>query len=191
MTRLERVIEQVKEARKGDEKHRPWIFDANGKIRDDVICGEVLDFLEELKDYEVSKNELSDEEMEKIQMSDYDSADNTYNVNANISNDINYHRKKIGDEYVYVMMIHLCGDIRGGYSDCFAVKFDYECDMYCLESVTQHKYINDRYCADINIFSECYDVYDYETDDYVDGTFYEIEKGDALKKISEANNKAC
>ena len=52
MTRLENVIAQVKDARKGANK--PWIFNDDGKIADNVMCCEVLDVLEELKKYEPS-----------------------------------------------------------------------------------------------------------------------------------------
>ena len=51
MTRLEKVIEQVKDARTG--VNRPWIFNEDGKIADSVMCCEVLDILEELKEYEI------------------------------------------------------------------------------------------------------------------------------------------
>ena len=61
MTRLENVIEQVKDARKGVNK--PWIFNDDGKIADNVMCCEVLDVLEELKKYEIS---VSDEWIENF-----------------------------------------------------------------------------------------------------------------------------
>ena len=48
MSRLENVIEQVKASRTG--KNHAWIFD-DGKISNNVVCGEVLDLLEELKEY--------------------------------------------------------------------------------------------------------------------------------------------
>lgn len=51
MTRLENVIKEIKSVRVGE--NRAWIFDEDGKIKDDVLCGEVLDLLEEMKDYEI------------------------------------------------------------------------------------------------------------------------------------------
>ena len=49
-----------------------------------------------------------------------------------------------------------------GYSDYFAVKFDNECQFYELESTMQSKEVNDTCFANMTIFSEMYDVYDYE-----------------------------
>ena len=40
MTRLENVIEEVKAARTGE--YRPWIFDENGNIREDVLVGKLM-----------------------------------------------------------------------------------------------------------------------------------------------------
>ena len=39
-----------------------WIRDEHGNLKDDVICGEVIPFLEELKDYEIdmSQDEIKD-----------------------------------------------------------------------------------------------------------------------------------
>ena len=45
MTRLENVIEEVKTAHTG--AYRPWIFDENGNIREDVLVGDVLPLLED------------------------------------------------------------------------------------------------------------------------------------------------
>ena len=60
MSRLDRVMELVKEYRKGN--NRAWIYTEDGEIRKDVICGDVMPFLEELKEV-VSKypeNEISE-----------------------------------------------------------------------------------------------------------------------------------
>lgn len=175
MTRLEAVIEQVKAARQG--QHRPWIFDENGKIYDHILCGEVLEFLEELKDYEIN---VTDDWIFKFIHSN--KGYNTYNVGANISNDLQYYVKETEDEWIVVMMVHLYGDIRGGYSDWFVTKFEDVYEWYDLESRTQHKPITDTLTVDIDLFSECYEVYDYSTDDYV-GSFYELEVGDLMEKI--------
>ena len=59
MTRLENVIEEVKTAHTG--AYRPWIFDESGNIREDVLVGDVIPLLEELKEYEI---DITDEEIE-------------------------------------------------------------------------------------------------------------------------------
>ena len=179
MTRLENVIEQVKDARKGANK--PWIFNDDGKIADNVMCCEVLDVLEELKKYEIS---VSDEWIENFKNNPKVKSDNTYNFSGNISNDLNmdYMTNDDGEE-IMLIMVHLFGDIRAGYSDYFAVKFDSMYEFYELESATQMKDVNDHMVADLNTFSETYNVYDYEKQEDV-GEFYELELKDLLEEIN-------
>lgn len=183
MTRLENVIEQVKNARKGE--NRPWIFDDNGNVKKDVMCGEVLELLEELKKYELN---VSDEWIDNFLKNPEVKGDNTYNVGANISNDLNmnYLENSNGEEII-VFMVHLYGDIRGGYSDYFAVKFDYEGELWELESASQSKDVNDHMVADLKIFSETYNVYDYVKQKDI-GEFYCIELEDLLEEIKNNNN---
>lgn len=181
MTRLESVIAQVKESRKG--VYKPWIFNDDGKIADNVMCCEVLDVLEELKKYEIN---VSDEWIENFRNNPKVKGDNTYNFGGNISNDLNMNYMENDDEEeIVLIMVHLFGDIRGGYSDYFAVKFDNMYEFYELESATQIKSVNDRMVADLNIFSEFYNVYDYENEEDV-GSFYCLELEDLLEEI---NNK--
>lgn len=179
MTRLENVIEQVKDARNGVNK--PWIFNEDGKIADNVMCCEVLDVLEELKKYEI---DVSDEWIEKFLNNPKVKGDNTYNWNGNISNDLNmnYLENEDGEE-IMLIMVHLYGDIRGGYSDYFAVKFDSMYEFYELESATQMKDVNDHMVADLTIFSERYNVYDYEKQEDI-GEFFDLELEDLLEEIN-------
>ena len=86
MTRLENVIEEVKAARTG--VNRPWIFDEDGNIREDVLVGDVIPLLEELKEYEI---DITDEEIEEFINDEETKGDNTYNWGANISNDLQIH----------------------------------------------------------------------------------------------------
>ena len=86
-----------------------------------------------------------------------------------------------------LIMVHLYGDIRGGYSDYFAVKFDNEYQFYELESATQVKTVNDHMVADLTIFSEMYNVYDYDKCDDI-GSFCCFELEDLLKEIEEEIN---
>lgn len=178
-SRIDNVIEQVKAARSGE--HRPWIFNEDGKIADNAMCCEVLDVLEELKEYEI---DVSDEWIEDFKNNPKVKGDNTYNWNGNISNDLNmdYMRNDDGEE-IMLIMVHLFGDIRYGYSDYFAVKFDSMYEFYELESATQHKSVNDHMEADLNIFSELYNVYDYEREEDI-GEFYHLELEDLLEEIN-------
>lgn len=185
MTRLDRVIEQVKRVRV--TMPHPWIFDNNGKIKDDVICGEVLDILNALKDFEIN---VSDEWIDEFTENPLTNGDNTYNCNACISNDLDMQWLVTSGtrECIYLIKVHLCGDVRCNYSEYFAVKFDDEYQLYELECMTQSIEINDRYVADVCPLSECYNVYDYKYNEDV-GEFYELEKADLLNEIAEKYKK--
>lgn len=180
MTRLENVIEQVKDARKSANKS--WIFNEEGNVADNVMCCEVLDVLEELKEYEI---DVTDEWIQEFRNNPKVKGDNTYNWCGSISNDLNmdYMVNEDGEE-IMLIMVHLFGDIRCGYSDYFAVKFDNEYQFYELESTRQSKNVNDHMTADLSIFSELYDVYDYDRCDTV-GSFYCLELADLLEEIQK------
>ena len=178
MTRLENVIEEVKTARTG--VYRPWIFDENGNIREDVLVGDVIPLLKELKEYEI---DITDEEIEEFINDEETKGDNTYNWGANISNDLQIHSQEYDDEITMVIAVHLRGDVRVNYSDYFAVKMRGFYEFHELESMLQYKHITDTLVADINLISEGCSVYDYEHD--VDlGEFYEIEIKDTLPEIT-------
>lgn len=177
MTRLENVIEEVKAVRTG--AMRSWIFDENGNLREDVLIGDVIPLLEELKEYEI---DITDEEIEEFINDEETKGDNTYNWNANISNDLQIHSQEFDDELTLVIAVHLRGDVRANYSDYFAVKMNGFYEFYELESMLQPKHITDTLVADINLMNEGYNVYDYEHDEDL-GEFYEIEIKDALREI--------
>ena len=178
MTRSENVIEEVKAAHTGE--NRPWIFDENGNIREDVLVGDVIPLLEELKEYEI---DITDEEIAEFIGDKETKGDNTYNWGANISNDLLINSQEHYDEVTLIMAVHLRGDVRANYSDYFAVKMRGFYEFYELESMLQHKDITNTLVADINLMSEGYSVYDYEHDDDL-GEFYEIEIKDALPEIT-------
>lgn len=179
MSRIEQVIEQVKGVRQGE--YRPWIYDENGRIKDEVICGESLILLEELKDYEI---EVTDEWIQKFIDDKHTKSYNTYNYGACISDNFQYHTQETEDSYIIVIAFHLRGDIRCGYSDYFAVKFDSFYEWRELESMTQHKMIADNLMVDIDILHECYEVYDYDKDETV-GSFCYLEVEGLLAEIKE------
>lgn len=184
MSRLENVIEETKNARKSG--YSGWIFDKDGNILENVIVGDVLPLLEELKEYEIN---VSDEYMEKFIENKKREVFNTYNNSACISNDILMRYIESDDCCIVLFAIHLYGDIRGGYSDSFVCKFDNIMEFYELQSIEQIKMFTDNetqteYEADINILRECYSVYNYTIGDEV-GSFYEVEVEDLLKEIKE------
>lgn len=180
MSRLTNVIEAVKSSR--ISKNRAWIYDENGNISNDVICGDIIPYLEELKDYEIDATDEFISEFKKDSDNYY-----SYNYGNCIDKDISIWYKK--GSPIAIICVHLYGDARWGFSDEFVVEMnDYYDDcvltqLLQLESVYQIVDINDKYSADINIFSEEYDVYDYEENETI-GTFWQIEKSELLKEIS-------
>ena len=177
MTRLDAVIKDIEAANKIGYA---WIYDADGNTKDNVICGNVLPLLYELRDYEV---ETTEESVDWI-VKNADRRWNTYNWNANIDHDIDVAEVDI-DGYTYMaIMVHRYGDIRANYTDRFLVRF-YDCyDWSELEPIMQYKTICDgRYFIDINIMSETYNVWDNEKEVNV-GEFYEMEVEDLLNEIN-------
>lgn len=178
MARLDNVIKDIKEVNK--ECHA-WIYEPNGEIRDDVICGNVLDLLYELKDYEIDTTEKSIDWI----VVNADRRWNTYNWNANIDHNIDVAELEINGYTYMAIMVHRYGDVRANYTDRFLVKFDNEYTWFELESRTQFKDIADgRYTCDIDIMDECYRVWDNDNQTEV-GEFYEIEVEDLLNEIGE------
>ena len=59
MSNIDNIIADIENV---NQTYDFWIRDENGNIKDDVICGEVIPFLEELKDYEIdmSQDEIKD-----------------------------------------------------------------------------------------------------------------------------------
>ena len=180
MTRLDAVIKDIEEANKIGYA---WIYDEDGNIKDNVICGNVLPLLYELRDYEI---ETTEEYIDWI----VDNADrrwNTYNWNANINHDIDVAELDI-DGYTYMaIMVHRYGDVRANYTDRFLVRFYDSCEWCELESIMQYKTICDgRYFINIDIMAECYNVWDNEGEVSL-GDFYEIEVEDLLDEINKEN----
>lgn len=186
MSRLDKVIEEVKEARKGEK--RPWIFDDKGNIKDDVLICDVLPLLESLKEYEI---EISNSEIEKYLESEYYSAENTYNWSARISNDLDWKIYKKDNLNIAIIMVHLYGDIRCGYSDYFVIsmgEYDSLIELFSYEdfdSTIGYKELNENYIADYDMFSEYIMVYDKDGNEV--GEFYEIEKEELLKEVIETD----
>ena len=179
MSRLTNVIEVVKASRLS--QNYSYIYDENGNISDDVILGDILPYLEELKEYEIN---VSDKFISDFKRD----ADNyySYNYSCCIDKDISIWYKE--NNPIAIICVHLYGDARWGFSDYFVVKMDDYYDnciltqLFQLDSVYQTISINDRYSADINIFSEEYSIYDYEENKDI-GWFYEIDKKDVLEEI--------
>ena len=178
ITRLNAIIEDIEAVNKACGV---WIYDADGNIKDNVICGNVLPLLYELKDYEI---ETTEESINWI-VKNADRHWNTYNWNANIDHDIDVAEVYLNGYTYMAIMVHRYGDMRANYTDRFLVRFDNEYDWFEFESRIQCKTICDgRYCVYIDIMTECYNVWDSEEEVTV-GEFYEIEVEDLLKEINK------
>lgn len=178
MSRIDNVIADIENVNKGGYA---WIYDANGNIKDDVICGNVLDLLYELKDYEIETTEKSINWI----VVNADRRWNTYNWNANIDHNIDVAEMEINGYTYMAIMVHRYGDVRANYTDRFLVRFDNEYEWFELESRMQYKTICDeKYSIDIDIMSECYSVYDWELGESI-GEFYEIEVEYLIDAINE------
>ena len=179
MSRLDRVIKDVMDCRTMDR--HAWIYDDNGKIRDDVICGDIIPFLEELREYEVN---VSDKWLMRFISGISTRAFNTYNYNACVSNDFVVWHYENNDVCIVAICVHLYGDARCNYSDWFVCKLDSLNHLFRLESADQSIDIDDRFVADVNIFSEGYSVYDYVIGEDI-GEFYEIEKSELIDELEK------
>ena len=187
MSNLDNIIADITEI---NQTYDFWIRDENGNLRDNVIIGEVIPFLEELKEYEVDMPQSEIKDMMNFWDSNFNNnkywRDNTYNSNANIDHDIDYRIVKSEHDGVWIaLMVHRYGDVRGNYTDWAVCKFDSVYEFFELESVMQYKTIGQEYMADINIFSEGYNVYDLVNQDDM-GMFYDVEVSDLLISIEEA-----
>ena len=158
MTRLDRVIEQVMERRKNGNG---WIYDDDGNIADNVLIADIIPFLKELKDYEI---EVSDEWLEDFLHNSKVKESYTYNWNANVSSDFVMKELETDDEFIVAICVHVGYDARVGFTDYFVCMFSSFHEMYELESITQHKRIDNRHEADLYVFKETYDVYDCENE---------------------------
>ena len=178
MTRLDEVIKDIKEVNKTCDA---WIYNSDGTIKNNVICGNVLELLYELKDYEIETTEKSIDWI----VVNADRRWNTYNWNANIDHNIDVAEMEINGYTYMAIMVHRYGDVRANYTDRFLVRFDSEYEWFELESRMQYKTICDeKYSIDIDIMSECYNVYDWELGESI-GEFYEIEVKDLIDAINE------
>lgn len=182
------TIDEIKKSRIGE--NRSWIYDENGNISDNVICGDIIPYLEELKEYEIG---VTEEFLERFIKDENTKCFYTYNYGCCIDKDIAFWYKTDGSDIV-VGCVHLQGDARTGFSDnWFALKMDDYWDncpltqLLQLNSVYQIVDIDNRYYADIDIFSESYEIYDSEKGETV-CTDYSLDKKDVLKKIKENRN---
>lgn len=175
-----------------------WIYE-NGKIKDDVLCVDTRELLEEFKQFELPYDEamelcgnliaLHGEDAMEIMFREFTfgdiatSSDNTYNWGANISHAINFDCFEYDDEKYVAIMVHRGGDVRGNYTYYAILKCDFY-DLFELEFYPSKDIEGTNLVADLRWYSECYDIYNLETGESYDG-YYEVEMSDLLFRLKE------
>lgn len=183
ISNLENVKKEIQITRKGE--FAAWIY-KDGKLADNILLVDTLEVIEAFAKNVINLDNMPAEEQEKLIDFICDNAEvngNTYNCNGKITNDMNYNIVKIGNYYYAVIMFLLGGDIRGRYTDYLLLKFEDVDDFFSINGKYGFdKVINNEYYADIDIFSNTYEVRSRVEGIYI-GEFYEVETGELLKQI--------
>ena len=173
-------------------------------VKENTLRIDIMNVLDALDPYEVTNATIWDKE-EKIDyeyyINDYleigldegwikeSIANNTYNWNAPLTNDINFetYYDKPEDEYIVRFRIHCgYGDIRTGYSEWMYLKFNYEEEflevlLECSKTI-EIKLDNEIYYIDVNPLADDVSLLDVN---------YEEIRGDdkcnLLDKMEELN----
>ena len=170
---IEEIIEVVKEH---NASSCAWIFD-NGRLKDNVVSIDTIAVLRDLRNIEADADtrqfviDAINEGEEPI------SSEYTYNWNAPVSNDIVFQTYRINGERYTLICVHIGLDARVGFTDWCIIEGGIEeiaelCMYYTVD-------ITETLSADLNLFSETYDVYDFTTGEDV-YTSYEIDKNELL-----------
>ncbi len=193
MTNLERIIEDVKNLRGATVSVFGQSTTLKKEYSENELIIDVLDVLEHLKPYELeadyytdyTENEEGEEEEIDILEEGYnvneaidklvnygiisnlwESADNTYNWNSPISNDINYYiyKDEIHDNILVQLKVHRFGDVRGNYTNNCLLKFDSIEEFYDV-LLEENRYIdiciNDiNYSCYLSVVSDIIEIYD-------------------------------
>ena len=170
----------------------------------------VLDILENLKDYEVTEIPLysDDEECEENQSLidieknnvenminfleecyEYKEVDcnNTYNWSAPINHDFYYHiyESEMTDGIFITMAIHVYGDVRGNYTDEFLLQFDYiEEFLEILTYSNKYYYIETKNTVEYDVSIDLFDKGVTVNDEWYDTS--DISTIEELKEKLEA-----
>lgn len=175
-----------------------WIYE-DGKIRDDVLCIDTRDLLEEFKQFELPYDEAMELCENLIALHGEEAmdstfwgftfgniatkSDNTYNWGAIVSHHINLDEFEYDGERYLAIMVHRYGDIRTLYTYYVILKCDFD-DLFELEFYPSKDIAGTNLVADLRWYSEEYSVYNYETQEDFDG-YYQLEMTDLLLQLKE------
>lgn len=173
-------------------------------VKENTLRIDIMNVLDALDPYEVTNATIWDKE-EKIDyeyyINDYleigldegwikeSIANNTYNWNAPLTNDINFetYYDKPEDEYIVRFRIHCgYGDIRTGYSEWMYLKFNYEEEflevlLECSKTI-EIKLDNEIYYIDVNPLADDVSLLDVNYEE-ISGD----DKCNLLDKMEELN----
>lgn len=152
MNNINQLINEVKEMEKNIYKKGVTFLIKTSDILENLKQYELLDYItyelnQDTEEYE--EIYLEDKEEYLNYLIDYgfidinkSKSDNTYNWNANITNDIDFtiYCNELNNNILVELKAHLNGDIRGNYTDSILLHFDNEEQFF---DVMQENYIID------------------------------------------------
>lgn len=173
-------------------------------VKENTLTIDIMDILDVLDPYEVTDATIWDKEEEidyEYYIDDYlemgleegwieeGIANNTYNWNAPLINNINFetYYDKPEDEYIVRFRIHCgYGDIRSGYSEWMYLKFNYEEEflellLECLKTI-EIKLDDEIYYIDVNPLNDDVTLLDKNYDEINGAAKYDL-----LDKMEELN----
>ena len=173
-------------------------------VKENTLRIDIMDVLDALYPYEVTNATIWDKEEEidyEYYIDDYlvtgleegwieeSIANNTYNWNAPLTNDINFetYYDKPEDEYIIRFRIHCgYGDIRTGYSEWMYLKFNYEEEflellLECSKTI-EVKLDNEMYYIDVNPLTDDVSLLDVNYEEISGDDKYNL-----LDKMEELN----
>lgn len=173
-------------------------------VRENTLRVDIMNILDALEPYEITDRTIWDKEEEidyEYYIDDYlvtglgegwieeGIANNTYNWNAPLTNDINFetYYDKPEDEYIIRFRIHCgYGDIRSGYSEWMYLSFSYEEEFLelllgCSKTI-EIKLDDEVYYIDVNILDDEVTLLDKDYEEITGDKKYDL-----LDKMEELN----
>ena len=180
------------------------VLEGVNDVRENTLRVDIMNILDALEPYEVTDRTIWDKEEEidyEYYIDDYlvtglgegwieqSIANNTYNWNAPLTNDINFetYYDKPEDEYIVRFRIHCgYGDIRSGYSKWMYLSFSYEEEFLelllgCSKTI-EIKLDDEVYYIDVNILDDEVILLDKNYEEITGDKKYDL-----LDKMEELN----
>ena len=200
-TTIENLKNEFMEMR-GKEVGYGYFRHTESDIKDNEICLDILDLLEELSYFEVTSGVAWDDEEEcemEMHISDYIAeglengwieevnCGNSYNWQSYLNHEIDFtiYKDLEKDDYIVELKVHRYGDVRCNYSDSIYLKFSHEDDFFeTLIEVNKNieVEIDDKiYMLSINALSDEIELEVFENEEY-DG-IYGAEKEQILEEM--------